>query len=85
MIKGLLTKQRLLSMTVIGVPGAGKGMFVSNLLRLVRHHHPQLHLFGMEVKGDANEAGYRQGVAYDIRSIKGLAESPINLVAWINV
>ena len=76
--------QRLVSMTVIGVPGAGKGMFVSNLLRQVRHHHPQLHLFVMEGKGDAKEAGYWQGVADDIRSIKGLDESPVSLVAWIN-
>ncbi|MEO1686269.1 MAG: hypothetical protein AAFS06_23810, partial [Cyanobacteria bacterium J06631_12] len=39
--------QRLVSMTVVGVPGAGKGMFVSNLLRLVRQHHPQLDIFVM--------------------------------------
>ena len=76
--------QRLLSMTVIGVPGAGKGMFVSNLLRLVRQHHPQLHIFVMEGKGDEKEAGYWQGVADDIRSIQGLDESPIDIVAWIN-
>ena len=76
--------QRLVSMTVIGVPGAGKGMFVSNLLRQVRQHHPQLHLFVMEGKGDAKEAGYWQGVADDIRSIQGLDESPLDLVAWIS-
>ena len=76
--------QRLVSMTVVGVPGAGKGMFVSNLLRLVRQHHPQLHIFVMEGKGDEKEAGYWQGVADDIRSIKGLDETPLNLVAWIN-
>ena len=76
--------QRLVSMTVVGVPGAGKGMFVSNLLRLVRQHHPQLHIFVMEGKGDQKEAGYWQGVADDIRSIQGLDESPINVVAWIN-
>ncbi|MEL7144566.1 MAG: hypothetical protein AAGL08_20445, partial [Cyanobacteria bacterium J06573_11] len=76
--------QRLLSMTVIGVPGAGKGMFVSNLLRLVRQRHRQLYIFVMEGKGDAKEAGYWQGVADDIRSIKGLEESPVNLVGWIN-
>ena len=76
--------QRLVSMTVVGVPGAGKGMFVSNLLRLVRQHHPQLHLFVMEGKGDQKEAGYWQGVANDIRSIQGLDESPVNIVAWIN-
>lgn len=76
--------QRLVSMTVVGVPGAGKGMFVSNLLRLVRQHHPRLHIFVMEGKGDAKEAGYWQGVANDIRSIQGLDESPISLVAWIN-
>jgi hypothetical protein len=76
--------QRLVSLTVVGVPGAGKGMFVSNLLRLVRQHHPQLHIFVMEGKGDAKEAGYWQGVANSIHSIQGLDESPINLVAWIN-
>ncbi len=76
--------QRLVSMTVVGVPGAGKGMFVSNLLRLVRQQHPQLYIFVMEGKGDAKEAGYWQGVANDIRSIQGLDESPVNLVAWIN-
>ena len=76
--------QRLVSMTVVGVPGAGKGMFVSNLLRLVRQHHPQLHIFVMEGKGDAKEAGYWQGVADDVRSIQGLDESPVNIVAWIN-
>ncbi|MEL6881778.1 MAG: hypothetical protein AAFP09_14725 [Cyanobacteria bacterium J06607_10] len=76
--------QRLVSMTVVGVPGAGKGMFVSNLLRLARQHHPQLHIFVMEGKGDAKEAGYWQGVADDIRSIQGLDESPVDLVAWIN-
>ena len=76
--------QRLVSMTVVGVPGAGKGMFVSNLLRLVRQHHPQLHIFVMEGKGDAKEAGYWQGVADDIRSIQGLDTSPVSIVAWIN-
>ncbi|MBE9063198.1 hypothetical protein [cf. Phormidesmis sp. LEGE 11477] len=76
--------QRLISMTVVGVPGAGKGMFVSNLLRLARAHHPQLHIFVMEGKGDAKEAGYWQGVADDIRSIEGLGASPVSIVAWIN-
>ncbi|MEO0708501.1 MAG: hypothetical protein AAF050_22950, partial [Cyanobacteria bacterium J06649_5] len=47
-------------------------------------HHPQLHIFVMEGKGDAKEAGYWQGVANDIRSIQGLDQSPVNLVAWIN-
>ena len=76
--------QRLVSMTVVGVPGAGKGMFVSNLLCLVRRYHPQLHIFVMEGKGDEKEAGYWQGVADDVRSIQGLDESPVNIVAWIN-
>ncbi|MEL7330742.1 MAG: hypothetical protein AAFN12_00770 [Cyanobacteria bacterium J06560_2] len=76
--------QRLVSVTVVGVPGAGKGMFVSNLLRLVRQYHPQLHIFVMEGKGDEKEAGYWQGVANDIRSIQGLDERPVNIVAWIN-
>ena len=76
--------QRLVSMTVVGVPGAGKGMFVSNLLRLVRRYHPQLHIFVMEGKGDRKEVGYWQGVADDVRSIQGLDESPVNVVAWID-
>ena len=76
--------QRLVSMTVVGVPGAGKGMFVSNLLRLVRRYHPQLHIFVMEGKGDQKEAGYWQDIADDIRSIQGLDASPVSIVAWIN-
>ena len=76
--------QRLVSMTVVGVPGAGKGMFVSNLLRLVRRYHPQLQIFVMEGKGDRKEAGYWQGIANDVRSIQGLDESPVNVVAWID-
>ena len=76
--------QRLVSMTVVGVPGAGKGMFVSNLLRLARQHHPHLHIFVMEGKGDAKEAGYWQGVADDIRSIQGLDASPVSIARWIN-
>ena len=76
--------QRLVSMTVVGVPGAGKGMFVSNLLRLVREHHPSLYIFVMEGKGDRKEAGYWREVANTIRSIQGLDESPVNIVAWIN-
>ena len=66
--------QRLVSMTVVGVPGAGKGIFVSNLLRLVRQHHPSLYIFVMEGKGDRKEAGYWREVANTIRSIQGLRE-----------
>ena len=76
--------QRLVSMTVVGVPGAGKGMIVSNLLRPVRQHHSHPHIFVLEGKGDENEAGYWQGVANDIRSIHGPDERPLVIVARIN-
>ena len=76
--------QRLVSMTVIGVPGAGKAVFVSNLLQLVRRYHPHLHVFVMEGKGDPKEAGYWQDLADDVRSIKGLEEHPIDVVNWID-
>ena len=76
--------QRLVSMTVIGVPGAGKAVFVSNLLQLVRRYHPYMHVFVMEGKGDEKEAGYWKDLADDVRSIKGLEEHPVDIVNWIN-
>ena len=76
--------QKMISLTLIGVPGAGKGMFVSHLLRLARKHHPQLTIFVMEGKGDAKERGYWEGVANQLHSIKGLESSPVDIVAWVN-
>ncbi|MEL6601746.1 MAG: hypothetical protein AAFP20_00790 [Cyanobacteria bacterium J06614_10] len=55
-------------------------LFSSNLLRLIR----QLHIFVVEGRGYVKEAGYWQGITDDIRSIKGLEENPLNLVAWIS-
>lgn len=76
--------QRMVSMTVIGIPGAGKDMLVSNLLRLVRHYHPEIYIFVMEGKGDPKEAGYWQDAADDYRSIQALQESRETVVSWVN-
>jgi hypothetical protein len=43
---------------IIGVPGAGKGMFVANTIRLLREKSPELKVFGIDPKNDPKETGY---------------------------
>ena len=43
---------------IIGVPGAGKGMFVANTIRELRRNRPELRVFGIDPKNDKKETGY---------------------------
>jgi hypothetical protein len=46
------------SSIVAGVPGAGKGMLISNALRAVKLHNPQVKIFVIDPKASGKEAGY---------------------------
>jgi hypothetical protein len=46
---------------IVGIPGAGKGLTVANLISKVRHYRPELQIFGTDPKNDPKEAGYWQG------------------------
>ena len=43
---------------IIGVPGAGKGIFVSNAIRYLRAARPELQVWGIDPKNDPKETGY---------------------------
>lgn len=43
---------------VIGVPGAGKGMFVSNAIRALKAQKPNIWVLGIDPKNDPKESGY---------------------------
>jgi hypothetical protein len=49
------------SSLIVGIPGAGKGLTVANLISKVRHYRPELQIFGTDPKNDPKEAGYWQG------------------------
>jgi hypothetical protein len=46
------------SSIVAGVPGAGKGMLISNALRAVKLHNPQVKIFVIDPKASGKEVGY---------------------------
>jgi hypothetical protein len=46
------------SAIIAGVPGAGKGIFVSNALREVKRRNPHVKIFAIDPKNDPKETGY---------------------------
>lgn len=48
----------LKSTLMIGVPGAGKGMLMSHLVRRIRLNYPELKIIGIDPKDDPKETGY---------------------------
>jgi|GEM_PF-4063343 len=48
----------LASTLLIGVPGAGKGMLMSHLVRRIRLNYPELKIIGIDPKDDPKETGY---------------------------
>jgi hypothetical protein len=48
----------LKSSLIIGVPGSGKGMLMSHLVRRIRMNYPELKIVGLDPKADDKETGY---------------------------
>jgi hypothetical protein len=46
------------SSIVAGVPGAGKGMLISNALRAIKKHNPHVKIFVVDPKASPKELGY---------------------------
>jgi len=46
------------SAIIAGVPGAGKGIFVSNALREMKVRNPHVRIFAIDPKNDPKETGY---------------------------
>ena len=51
------------SALIVGVPGSGKGMLVSNAIRTLKAKYPELKIFVIDPKADPKERGYWEGLA----------------------
>lgn len=49
---------RIANTLIVGIPGAGKGIVVSNAVRSVREQHPQKTIMWVDPKNDPQESGY---------------------------
>lgn len=51
------------SALIVGVPGSGKGMLVSNAVRVLKSKYPDLSIFVIDPKADPKERGYWEGIS----------------------
>ena len=56
-----LLAQSLKLTLIVGVPGSGKGIFVSNALSAVKQYHPNTTIFYIDPKNDPKETAYFSG------------------------
>jgi len=45
------------SILIIGVPGAGKGITLANIIRWLKHYHPEITIIGVDPKAKPEEEG----------------------------
>ena len=72
------------SALIVGVPGAGKGVLVSNAVRVLKAKVPNLKVFVIDPKASPKERGYWESIADDYRcfSLKN-CEDPDEGAAWL--
>ena len=51
------------SALIVGTPGSGKGMMVSNAIRVLKARSPELKVFVIDPKADKKERGYWESIA----------------------
>ncbi len=71
------------SAIIAGVPGAGKGMVVSNALRHLKARYPGITIFVIDPKADAKEAGYWDGMGATVRRCRFLNADPDDCARWL--
>ena len=72
------------SALIVGVPGSGKGMMISNAIRVLKAKNPNLKVFVIDPKASPKEKGYWTSIADDYRafSLKN-CEDPDEGAAWL--
>ena len=72
------------SALIVGVPGAGKGVMVSNAIRVLKAKVPNLKVFVIDPKASPKERGYWESIADEYRafSLKN-CEDPDEGAAWL--
>ncbi|MGI8502063.1 MAG: type IV secretory system conjugative DNA transfer family protein [Hassallia sp.] len=73
--------QRIGNTIVIGIPGSGKGMLISNALRIAKRKHPNLKVFVIDPKNDPKEAGYFNSCDV-LKSFACMDAKPSVVAAW---
>src|SRR5579883_154183 len=68
---------------IIGVPGAGKGIFVSNALEAVKNNPQKVTVFYLDPKGDTNESGYFSGRVDKLYRADVINQSPEEIYEWV--
>jgi hypothetical protein len=71
------------SAIIAGVPGAGKGMVVSNALRHLKARYPNITVFVIDPKADAKESGYWDGLGAAVRRCRFLNADPDDCALWL--
>ena len=71
------------SAIIAGVPGAGKGMVVSNALRHLKQRYPSITIFVIDPKADPKEAGYWDGLGATVRRCRFLNADPDDCALWL--
>lgn len=75
--------ENLKNTLIVGVPGVGKDLFLSNVLRDIRTYHPSATIFFIDPKDDPKETGYFEScVDYPYR-LNIAEESPQHVYNWV--
>ncbi|HEY9665263.1 MAG TPA: hypothetical protein V6C91_00575, partial [Coleofasciculaceae cyanobacterium] len=67
---------------IVGVPGAGKGLTISNALAALRKHHPKITIFYVDPKNDEKETGYFTDRVDVLRRASVREMTPSAAVEW---
>ena len=72
------------SALIVGVPGSGKGILISNAIRVLKAKVPNLKVFVIDPKASPKERGYWESIADEYRafSLKN-CEDPDEGAAWL--
>lgn len=74
---------RISNTLIIGIAGSGKGMLVSNALRIAKQKHPGLKVFVIDPKADPDERGYFEGVADVVKRFPCENQPDEVVVRWV--
>ena len=68
---------------IVGVPGAGKGLLISNAIASIKEHHPEITTFYIDPKNDSKETGYFSNGVDFIRRADARTMSPSACIEWV--
>ncbi len=68
---------------IVGVPGSGKGLLISNAIASIKNHHPEITTFYIDPKNDPKETGYFANGVDFIRRADSRTMSPSACIEWV--